>query len=210
MIFVYVNRAARDLYGGSFEAWPGNVWELLETYGLHRPLLSAHWDGFGPISWSAGLAAIETGGRAYLCVWDEFDSYRLLTAVAPAGNSPTLAAVVTDLVAGGSLVGHPPHNLTNHAPELLDRAAIEAAFAALVDSTNSWGDLADEHFGRLVESNHLQRCLDLLQGLPRLDDDGAVAAWLEAHDRNDGSDLPDLARRKLLSEFLDRGYEEAA
>jgi hypothetical protein len=200
----------RELYGGSFEAWPGNVWELLDTHGLHRPLLGAHWDGFGPVSWSAGLVAIETGGRAYLCVWDELESYRLVAAVSPAGDSPVLARVVCDLLAGGSLVGHPPHNLTNYVPALLDRRAVEAAFAALVDSTNSWGELADEHFGRLVEPNHLQRSLDLLQRLPRLDDRAAVDAWLEDHDANDGSDLPEAARRTLLSEFLDRGYEEAA
>jgi hypothetical protein len=70
----------RDLCGGSFEAWPGTVWELLETHRLHRPLLNVHWDGFGPVSWSAGLAAIETGRRTCLCVWDEFESYRLLAA----------------------------------------------------------------------------------------------------------------------------------
>jgi hypothetical protein len=200
----------RELYGGSFEAWPGNISELLEGYGLHRPLLGADWDGFGPVSWSAGLTAIETGSRVYLCVWDELGSYRLVAAVAPAGNSPTLAAVVSELLAGGALVGHPPHNLTNYAPELLDRRAVEAALAALVDSTNGWGELADEHFGRLVEPDHLQRCLDLLQGLPRLDDRDAVAAWLEQHDGNDGSDLPEPARRRLLTEFLDSAYEEAA
>ena len=143
--------------------------------------MSAHWDGFGPVSWSAGLVAIETGGRAYLCVWDELESYRLIAAIAPAGNSRTLAAVVTELLADGWLVGHPPHNLINYVPELLDRGAVEGAFAALVDSTNSWGELADEHFGRLVEPNHLQRSLDLLEGLPRLDDEAAVAAWLEEH-----------------------------
>ena len=79
----------------------------------------------------------------------------------------------------------------------------------MLDSTNSWGELAAEHFGRLVEPNHLQRSLDLLQRLPRLDDQSAVDAWLEERESDDGSDLPEAARRRLLSEFLDSGYEEA-
>jgi hypothetical protein len=42
-------------YAGSFEAWPGNVEELLGQQGLMRSLLTFNSDGFGPISWSAGL-----------------------------------------------------------------------------------------------------------------------------------------------------------
>jgi hypothetical protein len=53
-----------ELYAGTFEAWPGNVEELLEQQGLRRSLLTVNWDGFGPVSWSAGLVAIETDGRA--------------------------------------------------------------------------------------------------------------------------------------------------
>jgi hypothetical protein len=92
---------------------------------------------------------------------------------------------------------------------LLSRSALENAFARLLDLYSGWGALADEHFGRIVEPNHLQRCLDLLDDLPRLDDEGALDAWLERIE-DDGSDLAEPARRLLLKEFLDRGYEEAA
>ena len=49
-----------------------------------------------------------------------------------------------EVAAGGSVVQHPPHNLWNAAPQLLDSAAIEDAFARLLDSTHAWGVLADE------------------------------------------------------------------
>ena len=57
---------AVEEYSGTFEAWPGNVRELLEQHGLARSLLTFDWDGFGPVSWSAGLVAIETGGVGYV------------------------------------------------------------------------------------------------------------------------------------------------
>jgi hypothetical protein len=196
-------------YARSFEAWPGNVEELLRHHGLRRSLLTFNWDGFGPVSWSAGIVAIETGGHAYVCKWDELESYQLLAAVTPAGDSAALAHVVLAELAGGAVVQHPPHHVWNDAPQLHDRAAIEDAFARLLDSHSGWGALADEHFGRIVEPNHLQRCLDLLEGLPRLDDDDALDAWLERIE-DDGSDLSEPARRLLLKEFLDRGYEDAA
>jgi hypothetical protein len=128
--------------------------------------------------------------------------------VSSAGNTDALAQLVDDELVRGSVVLRPPHHLWNDAPELLDREAIEDAFASLLDRTNGWGMLADEHFGRIVEPNHLQRCLDLLEGLPQLDDDEALSAWLERIE-DDGSDLSGPARRLLLSEFLDRGYEES-
>jgi hypothetical protein len=55
----------------------------------------------------------------------------------------------------------------------------KTALARLLDSTDGWGLLADEHFGRIIEPNHLRRCLDLLEALPRLDDDEALSAWIE-------------------------------
>ena len=61
----------------------------------------------------------------------------------------------------------------------------------------------------LVEPNHLRRCLDLLEGLPRLDNEDALDAWLERIE-DDGSDLAEPAGRLLLTEFLDGGYEDVA
>ena len=198
-----------DEYAGTFVDWPGNVECLLNEHGLRRSLLSFNWDGFGPVSWSAGLVAIEIGGVAYVCKWDELESYQLLAAVSPAGDTAALAQVISDEVAGATVIQFPPHYVWNMAPELLDRAAVEDAFARLLDTTGGWGELAEEHFGRIVEPNHLRRCLDLLEGLPRLDDDEALSTWLERIE-DDGSDLNEPARRLLLKEFLDRGYEEAA
>jgi hypothetical protein len=57
----------RELYAGTFEAWPGNVHELLDTHGLRAALVGFSFDGFGPVSWASGLDAIGTGRRTYLC-----------------------------------------------------------------------------------------------------------------------------------------------
>ena len=43
------------------------------------------------LSWSAGLIAIEIDNVAYVCRWDELDSYQPLVAVSPAGNTEALA-----------------------------------------------------------------------------------------------------------------------
>jgi hypothetical protein len=141
-----------DTYAGSFEAWPGNVEELLGQHELMRSLLTFNSHGFGPISWSAGLVAIEpTGDVAYLCKWDEIESYQLLASVSSAGDSNALGQLVLGEIACGSVVQQPPHYVWNDAPDLLDRAAIEGAFARLLDRTDGWGALAEEHFGRIVE-----------------------------------------------------------
>jgi hypothetical protein len=102
-----------------------------------------------------------------------------------------------------------PHEIRNYAPAIIGRGQIEDAFFKLTTSTGGWSALADEHFGRVVEPNHLRRCLDLLERLPRLDDEEALSAWVERIE-DDGSDLTEPARRLLLKEFLDRGYEGAA
>jgi len=196
-----------DLYKATFQDWPGNVEELLNDHGLRRSLVTFNWDGLGPVSWSAGLVAIETGGSAYVCMWDELDSYQLLAAVSPEGDTEALKQVVLDEIAAGTIVQHPPHYVWNRASQLLSREELEEAFARLLDRTDGWDALADEHFGRIVEPNHLRRCLDLLEGLPRLDDEEAIAKWLERIE-DDGSDLSEPARRLLLTEFLDGGYEE--
>jgi len=196
-----------ELYRGTFQGWPGNVREILDEHGLHRALATLSWDGFGPVSWSAGVVAIETGGRAYLCSWDELESYQVHAAVSSVGDSDALRELVVGLLASGSLVQNVPHYVWNYAPGLLDREAIEDAFARQLDASDGWGALAEEHYGRIVEPNHLQRCLDILERLPRLDE---LDKWVDAREGDDGSDLPESARRTLLREFVDRGYEEVA
>jgi hypothetical protein len=192
-----------EIYEGTFADWPGNVNEILEEHGLMRSLITLNWSGFGPVSWCAGVDALETGGRAYVCTWDELESYQLHAAVEPAGETAALRDLVTDLLSSGALVQNVPHYVWNYAPALLDRQAIEDAFARQLDDVEGWGALASEHFGRIVEPNHLQRCLDILDRLPRLDE---LDSWV--FDDDDGSDLSEAARRQLLREFLDRGYEE--
>jgi hypothetical protein len=195
----------REIYSGTFEDWPGNVAEILDEHDLHRSLITLNWDGFGPISWSAGIVAVETGGRAYLCSWDELESYQLHAAVDQQGDTDALREVVVGLLSSGSLVQHVPHYVWNKAPALLDRQTIEDAFAAQLDQTEGWGALASAHFGRIVEPNHLQRCLDSLARLPKLNE---MDSWLEELEADDGSELSEAARRAVLREFLDRGYEE--
>src|SRR5262245_25389521 len=89
----------RDEFG-DLEAWPGSLSALLEENGIEeRRLLSFYWDGFGPISWVAGLVLIGNGRRRYLCYWDETESYRALAAVDPWDDELALSVVVARLLA---------------------------------------------------------------------------------------------------------------
>jgi hypothetical protein len=56
----------RELYGGSFEAWPGNVHELLDEQSddLRQGLVVFSWDGWGPVSSAAGFETIDIGGSS--------------------------------------------------------------------------------------------------------------------------------------------------
>jgi hypothetical protein len=46
---------------------------------------------------------------------------------------------------GGSFVQHAPHYIWNYAPQLINRDALEDAFAKLLTNNQGWGSLADEH-----------------------------------------------------------------
>ena len=63
------------------------------------------------------------------------------------------------------------------------------------------------HYGRIVEPNHLQRSLDILHTLPRLDDPTTVDAWL-----NGDNDPPidTQTRERLFQEWFQSAYEENA
>jgi hypothetical protein len=199
----------RDLYGGTFEAWPGNVHELLDDQSddLRRGLVVFSWDGWGPVSSAAGFETTDIGGSSYVLFWDEIEGHRVLAAVTPTGDVNGIRSVVHATIAGHTYLHSVPHDVFNDAPSVIDRPFLEGAFTALLDNTCGWGELADEHFARIVEPNHLQRCMDMFTGLRRLDNDEGWAEWIEAIDDNDGSDLSHEARRKLLREYLDKGYE---
>ncbi len=68
---------------------------------------------------------------------------------------------------------------------------------------SAWNELAEEHFGRIVEPNHLERSLDVLRRLPRLDDPDAVAAYLED---DDVPELDEKAKRTLFEEWFALTY----
>jgi hypothetical protein len=198
----------RELYSGTFEAWPGNVHEYLDSQGLRTALFTLAWDGFGPVSWACGVETIDSGRYSYVAFWDEVEGHQLFASVTPAGNAEGLRLIAREAIANGTLVSSVPHNIFNDQPELLERDLFQNAFTDLLDRTDGWGALADDHFGRLVEPNHLQRCLDILSTLPPISDSAALDAWI---DEAEGlSDLAPEARRLLLEDVLDTRYEERA
>ena len=131
----------------------------------------------------------------------------MLAAIEPAGAAALLRQLVTDVVAVGTLIQSVPHEITNEAPELLSRQDLEDAFARLLDQTAGWGILAEEHYGRIVEPDHLQRSLDMVERLAGRD--SLDSNWLDGQ-ADDGSDLPEAARLQLLREVFASGYEELA
>jgi len=72
---------------------------------------------------------------------------------------------------------------------------------------SAWNELAEEHFGRIVEPDHLERSLDALRRLPRLDDPDAVSAYLED---DDAPELDEKAKRTLFEEWFVSTYEISA
>jgi hypothetical protein len=204
---------------GDLECWPGSLTQLLEDHGVEEQvLLGFYWDGFGPISWVAGLTLIGTGSRRYLCYWDETQSYRALAAVDPWDDPGAISATVARLLArngygfGDHLFGSLPHETTNHAPDLVSRAAVRQSYFDLLrwwerERGSAWVDLAEEHYGRIVEPNHLQRCLDILNSLPQVDDSETLNTWFAARDAESNA-MPDHARQRLFDEWFTSAYDE--
>lgn len=93
-----------------------------------------------------------------------------------------------------------------------DLVSARAVYQALFDLQEFWqridGDawilLAEEHYGRIVEPNHLQRSLDLLETIPW---DGKFDAWLEER-KQESAAMPDHARRRLFDEWFAGAYDE--
>jgi hypothetical protein len=114
---------------------------------------------------------------------------------------------------GLGLFGSLPTETTNGAPELVPRAVVREAYFALMQwwerqQGGAWLNLAEAHYGRMVEPNHLQRCLDILASLPRLDEPDALGRWLDERDAESAA-IPDDARHRLFDEWFAAGYEEA-
>jgi hypothetical protein len=204
---------------GDLEAWPGSLTQLLADHEVdEQQLLGFYWDGFGPISWVAGLALIGDGSRRYVCSWDETESYRALAAVEPWDDPLAVSGTISRVLArngkefGVHLFGSLPHETTNHAPDLVSRTTVRQAYFDLLqwwecEQGSAWLDLAEEHYGRIVEPNHLQRCLDMLQSLPLLDDSEAISTWFAK--RNAESEaMSDHARQRLFDEWFVGTYDE--
>jgi hypothetical protein len=71
----------------------------------------------------------------------------------------------------------------------------------------TWSTFAEMHFSRIVEPWHLQRSLDLVQTLPRLDDPGLIANWLEDREQESAA-IPDEARQRLFDSWFEGAYAE--
>lgn len=204
---------------GDLEDWPGSVPGLLEANGVDRVLLLGfYWDGFGPTSWLAGLELIGRGSRRYLCVWDEAESYRAVASLDPWDDPVALSSTVARLIArngahvGTVLFGGLPHETTNYASSLLPRDVVRQSYFDLIqhwqrERRDAWATFAEEHFGRIVEPNHLTRCLDMLATLPPLNDPDALGLW-NAQRIAESEAIPDHARQLLFDQWFAAAYEE--
>ena len=198
---------------GDLESWPGDVAELLDGVDARISLLGFYWESFGPMSWVAGMTLVGTGRRRYLCIWDEVSSYRAVASVEPWDDPRALSAAVTAYLErngqrhGDSLFGSLPHEVSNYRPDLLPAPAVKQALFEYMQwlegvDPGAWAMLASEHYGRMVEPNHLQRSLDILETLPQLDD---IGTWLEGFER-ESAEMSDEARMRLLDEWFEIAY----
>ena len=128
----------RELYSGTFEAWPGNVHEYLDSEGLRTALFTLAWDGFGPVSWACGVETINTGGYSYVVCWEELEGHQLFARVTPTGNTEGLRMIAREAISNGTLVSSVPHNIFNDRSELFERDLFREAFADLLDNTGGW------------------------------------------------------------------------
>jgi len=202
----------------SLEDDPGSVVEVLERHGIERtPLLDVYWDGFGPVSWDAGIELIGSGACSYLCYWADGSPWSVVARL-DMQSAATVEQTVRRLLwhngarFGLALFGSLPTETINCAPTLVSRPALERAYFELMEwweSTegSSWIGLADEHFGRIVEPNHLTRCLDVLEAFSSHSSPAALAAFLE-HRAAESAAMPLDARRRLFEDWFELSYTE--
>jgi hypothetical protein len=194
----------------------GNVVYALEQVGIEtRRLLELVWDGFGPVSFGAGLDLVGSGPQRYLCWWDEDESYRAVAAIFPWWDCVAISRTISRVLSqvgegfGLELFRRLPDEMTNRSPDLVLGDVLKPAFSGAMqvlqyERGDAWLSLAEEHFGRVVEPDHLQRCLDVMQYVfdgqrPSLDDgvDQRIA---------ESSAMPTQARRRLLDEWFAATY----
>jgi hypothetical protein len=171
-------------------AWPGSVPQLLEEADVEeRQLFLFYWDGFGPTSSIAGLVLIGNKRKRYLCFWDEIDSYKAVAMVDPWYDPQALQATVTRLIRrngasfGTWLFGSLPTETTNRAPTLIPAATVKQAYFDLTQlwqqkDGDAWDMLAQEHYGRIVEPNSIQRSLDILSNWASAIDEDRIGRLL--------------------------------
>ncbi len=203
---------------GDLEDWPGSLSELLEQHGIEeRRLLGFYWDGFGPTSWVAGLVLIGNDSRRYLSYWNELESYLTVAAIEPWDDPIALSGTVRRLLSrngkgfGLTPFGSLPTETTNRAPDLIAEPVVRQAYFDLLqwwerEQGGTWATLAEQYYGRLVEPNHLQRSLELLQTLPSLDNPEAISGWV-AEREADSAALPDQVRQRLFDEWFASAYD---
>jgi hypothetical protein len=197
---------------GDLEDWPGNVFQLLDEADAQVSLLGFYWESLGPMSWVAGMVLVGTGRRRYLSVWDEMESYRSVAAIEPWDDTLALSAAVASYVVengrrhGDWLFGSLPREVTNYRSDLVSTVVVKQAlfdymqWAERLDPA-AWSMLASEHYGRIVEPNHLQRSLDLLETMSLVDLDDIA---------EESAALSDHARQRLFDEWFATAYTAAA
>jgi hypothetical protein len=108
---------------------------------------------------------------------------------------------------GVELFGSVPTKTTNSILRLLPTAVVRQAYFDFLQwqecvDGDAWACLGEEHFGRIVEPNHLRRSLDILDRAAEAPD-----SWLDDEDESDEFD--DASRQRLFDEWFETAYEEA-
>ena len=86
----------REECGGSLEYWPGSVYELIGEHLVD--VLGFYWDGFGPMSWAAGVQILDCGDHGWLCYWDEMSSYQAVARLEPWRSREIVSSAVASLL----------------------------------------------------------------------------------------------------------------
>ena len=159
-------REELEEYAGTLDAWPAHVMELLDGH-LHD-LLFFYWESLGPMSWVAGLQILALGERGYLVYWNELESYRAVAMLEPWQDELVVSSAVKEILRrngrphGIDMFGSIPLETMNRLPGLLPDAVVKQAYFDFLQwqervEGDAWALLSEEHFGRIVEPNHLQR-----------------------------------------------------